>query len=373
MIQATVAINNILVQWDVTPFIDNLIGYHLERAIPGGDWQVWDGAAWGTVEQLLPDNVFVDKAPGDGVYQYRVIEVVNAEVSPPPQFQTTSWVRLGGDPMGWMFGNYTVPQGQWGEVLTADDMRHHFLWGIDAKASNGAVMTDAQMSFQVEAAITELERYLNFDFRQKVIVCELNDNLSTTPHDETEPPYPFRHDRWQKTGLIPTRRRPVQSVQRFELWSIVNQKIMDLLPWLRLNGARGHMHFFPKVGPAGVINVNPIAALGFNAWQAGGDYPHGYRIDYTIGLTDASKVPADVRVIIGKIAALQLMGVIGDGLIAGFSSSSLSLDGVSESFSSTQSPENTFFGARMKGYVDDVKRYLTDHRNKFSGFPIGTI
>ncbi len=368
MIKATVANTHILVEWDASTSPD-FLGYRLERLLLDGSWLVWDGTGWGGFVELLPSNIFVDTSPADGVYQYRV----RTELTTGPlAFQTSAWVNQGGGRYGWMFGNYKVPDGQWGEVHTADDMRYHFMWGIDAKASNGDVMTDYQFTFQVEAAITELERYLNYSFRQRDILCDQGLPVDAV-FDDTEPPYPLRHEKWTRVGFVPLRRRPVQSVSRFELWSIVDQKIMDLLPWKRLNGERGHLHFFPRVGPSGIINVNPISALGFNSITGSGDYPHAYRIDYRIGLTDASKVPADVRVIVGKIAALQLMGVIGDGLIAGFSSSSLSLDGVSESFSSTQSPENTFFGARMSGYVKDVDKFLRDHKNKFGGFPMGSI
>jgi hypothetical protein len=104
-----------------------------------------------------------------------------------------------------------------------------------------------------------------------------------------------------------------------------------------------------------------------------GDYPHGYKIDYTAGYENAGMVPADLRDIIGKAAACKLLNIIGDGLIAGFSSSSLSMDGVSESFSSTQSATNAYFGARIQVYLKDIETYLKENRSKFGNITIGSI
>jgi len=47
-------------------------------------------------------------------------------------------VRVGDcEPVGVTFGNYAVPEGCWGEIMTADDLRLTYLWGVDFRASNG--------------------------------------------------------------------------------------------------------------------------------------------------------------------------------------------------------------------------------------------
>lgn len=103
------------------------------------------------------------------------------------------------------------------------------------------------------------------------------------------------------------------------------------------------------------------------------DYPDAYHIDYTTGFKNAELIPDDLRDIIGKIATLKMLNVIGDGLLAGFSSSSLSLDGMSESFSSTQSATSAYYGARIKVYQDEIKEYIDENRNKYGNFRLGSI
>ena len=88
------------------------------------------------------------------------------------------------------------------------------------------------------------------------------------------------------------------------------------------------------------------------------------------GYETSDFVPEDLRQIIGELAGVGVMNIIGDGLLAGFSSSSVSIDGLSESFSSTQSPENTYFGARIREYREHVKNYVKEARYKFGNSPI---
>lgn len=49
------------------------------------------------------------------------------------------------------------------------------------------------------------------------------------------------------------------------------------------------------------------------------------------------------------------------------------MDGVSESFSSTQSATNAYFGARINTYLKDIKNYLEENRNKFGPMTIGSV
>ena len=61
------------------------------------------------------------------------------------------------------------------------------------------------------------------------------------------------------------------------------------------------------------------------------------------------------------------------GLMSGFSSSSLSMDGVSESFSSTQSATSAYFGARIAVYQKEVQDYISANKFKFGFFRVGSL
>ena len=98
-----------------------------------------------------------------------------------------------------------------------------------------------------------------------------------------------------------------------------------------------------------------------------------YAIDYDAGFETSDDIPQDLRQIIAKVAAVSLLNIIGDGLMSGFSSSSLSMDGLSESFSSTQSATSAYFGARIKVYQDEIENYINQNKNKFGHMIIGAI
>jgi hypothetical protein len=98
-----------------------------------------------------------------------------------------------------------------------------------------------------------------------------------------------------------------------------------------------------------------------------------YAIDYVVGYENSDQVPMDLRGVIGKLAAVSLLNNIGRGLMSGFSSSSLSMDGVSESFSSTQSATSAYYGADIKEYKDDIENYIAVNKLKFGHITIGAL
>jgi hypothetical protein len=111
-------------------------------------------------------------------------------------------------------------------------------------------------------------------------------------------------------------------------------------------------------------------------------YPYGketfnqhmfYAVDYDAGFESAADVPYDLRDAIGKKAAISILNVIGDGLMSGFSSSSLSMDGMSESFSSTQSATSAYFGARIKVYTEELEKYYVENLRKFGFMQVGVL
>ena len=98
-----------------------------------------------------------------------------------------------------------------------------------------------------------------------------------------------------------------------------------------------------------------------------------YAIDYIAGFESSDDVPMDLRELVGKKAAVSLMNIIGRGLMAGFSSSSLSMDGVSESFSSTQCATSAFYGADIKAYLEEIEKYIAENRMKFGFIAMGAL
>lgn len=340
--------------------------FFLERKIGfSGTWMQWDGSAWVAAPGgVLQNNTnFTDYNLSEGIYQYRY--VLDGET----EYSYSNCVAIGENPVGWTFENYEIPEGQWGEVLTADDLRYSYLWGVAFTATDGTAWTDAQTRKSVEWAVYQLEKKLNLTIFERLVYSDDDNSSEITESKFVEKEFPYSAKR-KRNWLVRLKRRPVQEVTRFEWFSPVDQKIMNLKEWERLNRKTGELWFYPKSG-AGLSYIG--YAYPWNMILNGANYVQAFHVDYKAGFKNAELIPEDLRDVVGKIAALKMLNVIGDGLIAGFSSSSLSLDGMSESFSSTQSATSAFFGARIKVYQDEIKEYIAENKNKYGNFIIGSI
>ena len=340
--------------------------FFLERKKGQGSWLQWDGSAWvsspgGT---LISVENFTDYGLSSDLYQYRYI--VDGET----EYVYSNCIVIGENPIGWTFENYEIPEGQWGEVLTPDDIRYSYLWGVQFTSSDSTAWTDSQTRTAVLWAVRQIEKKLNITMMEKLVYAddEVNASIVEVPN-QIEKKFPYSA-RKKRDWLVRLKHRPVQEVTRADWYSPVGQKILSVLEWMRLDRDKGLMWFYPKAG-------GTLGYLGYAyPWTmilGGSNYIDAFHIDYKAGYKSAAFVPQDLQDIIGKIAALKLLNVIGDGLIAGFSSSSLSLDGMSESFSSTQSATSAYFGARIKVYQDEIREYLAENKNKYNNYFLGSI
>jgi hypothetical protein len=350
------------------------IQYRLERRNgSGGEWLVLtDSGFEPSDEVVIPkpvSDIFLDTYSMNGICQYRARNFIDESM----EWDYTAWLRRGETgPIGYTFGNYTAPEGSWGEILTVDDVRG-YLWGVDFRASNGESYSDEQIKFFIDAAMQEIERELNITIKQTRVKCEPERRglKAGLDYDEEESYYTFKRERIQRNGMIPLRKRPVQSVSRLDIINR-NSKIYSLLDAYTLDKTKGLIKFFnrpPKINDSLRAVETAIYPYGAGAFERN----MFYAIDYVAGFVSSDAVPTDLREIVAKQAAVSLLNIIGRGLMSGFSSSSLSMDGVSESFSSTQSATSAYYGADIKEYKDDIQNYISANKFKFGHVIMGAL
>jgi len=294
-----------------------------------------------------------------------------------------SAARQGGtqaEKVGHSFGNYEPPPGEWGEVLTPDDLRYTYLFGIDTVGSNSNAdeWEDEQFRFHIRAALGDWERWLTMDIRKRVYKADPESTLvrssqwrTGVDYTDEDDWYPFEPRHWSQFGFMQLRHWPVLSIERCELYNPLRVLLLNLKDcnWVSLNKQFGQLQMYPSsawtYGPFNAA-IMPLRYLNMQ-------YPRAFRIDYTTGYLDARYVPDELRQLIGMWAAIRCLDAIGDGLLAGFSSQSVSLDGLSESFSSTQSATSAYFGARIESYMKQLKEIYPKIRYKFSPIPMAFI
>ena len=283
--------------------------------------------------------------------------------------------------IGYTFDNYSPPSGEWGKLYTADDMRYTMLFGIDSVAADVAesTFTDVQFDQLVLEAMGEFEDYLTMDIRKKIYKTNPGSSLVRSrlwregvdyTHEEDDYAYDFTQ--WSNQGFLRLRHGPIISVDRAIWKNLVNGEIMDLIEnnWIRVDKKSWTINAYPTGG----FTYGPYSVYG-PIWTraVGGRYAQGFEIDSTCGFETSDFVPEGLRSTVAKYATIKALAVVGDGLLAGFSSQSVSLDGLSESFSSTQSATSAFFGARIKQYSDEIKEWFKHNRYKYSPIPMSFV
>lgn len=288
--------------------------------------------------------------------------------------------------IGYAFDNYSVPAGEWGVAGTPDDLRFHWLYGIDLVAQNRQEVADTQLKYVIDQAVSWVETRLGIDIRKKIYITNqkttapnavrgkiVKAGVDFTDHEDN---YPFRPQAWKQFGFTQLRHYPILSIERAGLYGITHTLLIDMLDarWvsdLRIEKEAGQVYAYPLLDS--FIYGPPEAGSGFSLlWlrYAQNQYPGGFEFDYTTGYETSDFMPEILREVIMKVACIATLQWTGDGLLAGFSSSSISLDGLSESFSSTQSATSAFFGARLLSLQSEVKEWMKHNRFKFSNVAI---
>lgn len=280
--------------------------------------------------------------------------------------------------VGYSFENYYPPEGTWGEIITSDDMRYHYLWGIELMAadSNKSTVEDSQLRYHINAALVDFETSLNINIRKRVYKTKPADSLVKAKvwqrgvdYTDEEMPYDFKKNEWMNYGHIMLRNKPIVSIERAEMFSPWDQKILNIFDWIRLYKNSGELQIYPKGSTLFGTGYMASGIMMATPQMFSMNYPQAFQFDYTAGFVTSDFVPADMRDAIGMYAAIKILCWVSDGTTLGINSQSLGLDGLSESLAF----DNPRYGARIKEYKEQVEKFIKGHAMKLKGVPMGFI
>ena len=212
------------------------------------------------------------------------------------------------------------------------------LAGLDswlaAAATCEARYNDERIAADIPARIRQFERETQFRVNQ-VQVCTERDSSYASSGAVFEGRYPFYWEGLTREWLLMTLRcRPVQRIQRLQLY--LGEQLMMVLPtqWLRFDGRTGRVWVIPVTGSPTTAAVLTHLALFMPQWRA---LPDCVAIDYVAGLADGwesdpvlSVEWADLRVALENYCALQVLKDLAELYDAGLLSKSIGADGVSQ-------------------------------------------
>lgn len=279
--------------------------------------------------------------------------------------------------VGYLFQNYEVPAGEWGEILTYDDLMGMAFFGNTIKSANGQELSKAQVRQIIAWSMNQIENYLGIVIRRRKIVTKPASNLVRSKlwkvgvdYTHEDDAYEFEPRRWENMGYLQLNYFPLISVSRFMLYSYVESRILDVLQWIRIHKKTGQLQAYPKVDGMNQGVFPFIGAEGYYLSSLNRHYPGGFQVDYEAGYENSDWVPEEIRQIVMKVSAITAYIWVGNGIMPGLSSLSIGIDGMSESVTTTQSGSTTFYNATIEQLRKDLETELPRMKSKFSNFPI---
>lgn len=240
-------------------------------------------------------------------------------------------------------------------ILSVSDLKTNYLFGLDLTDLTGNPIPDSFFNFYIRAAVGWTERQLDIPLSQRVIVGE--------KHDWRD--HMDRSHFWMQVYKF-----PAQSVQALRI-AYPGQPPSDALPqeWLSFDPETGVLQVVPG-GTSAFSYPYTAGAFAFGGLSRGRYLPDFFRVDYTAGFAPG-QVPPEIVDIVGRAASFSALSVAGDLLGGvGVASSSVSIDGLSQSISSTTSPMYSGLDARIRKYDDLNKQVIPTVRAYYKGIPM---
>lgn len=243
-----------------------------------------------------------------------------------------------------------------GLIISPAELLEIYFFGIPMKTQDGKQMPDHVIEMYIRSAQEELEGYLNLKLTKQIV-------------EETRS---FNRQDYLDWGFVRTSYPVVTPISMIGKLNAV-QQVTYPQEWLSARQTNdGHSYFrqislIPNGGTAAqYTGITPH--VGFFGQS---NIPQYWNLKYCTGF---EKVPSDIINAVGKLASINLFHIMGDLILgAGIASQSIGIDGLSQSISTTSSATNAGYGARVQGYLTDLKTGLSRLKDKYNGFQMMSL
>lgn len=233
--------------------------------------------------------------------------------------------------------------------LTTDELIDMCFQGIDLVTYTGEYFSRTFLAKSINSAIETAEQTFDIALTPRIEEGELHDYEGSGINE------------YSYTVLFT---RPVKEVTEVK-YLIGNNPVMTIpLNWVQLDKKAGAITIFPVSG--GVQPLMPAIGSVFPFFGSRSYMPMGLSITYKAGM-DKGEIPENLLEFIYKKASISIFEVWGDQIIgAGIASSSLSIDGLSQSIGTTQSAMYGGASARIMEYRKDLEELTPIIRRYFA-------
>lgn len=239
------------------------------------------------------------------------------------------------------------------ELPTPNTIRDDYLFGIPLVDEDGNEYASRNIDKWITRAVGWLETQLQIKIAPTVITTEHHD---------------YYVDEYQQFCYIQLHQYPVISVESL-VASYAGQDIMTFpQDWIHIYRESGQLQLVPTTGSLSQVLLGQGSGVLLPLITGRLSHmPHLFKVDYTAGFPE-DEVPPDIVDMIAMKACIGVLNVMGDILLgAGIASQSVSIDGLSESITTTQSAENSAYSARIRQYEREIKNQLPELKNYYKG------
>jgi len=235
-------------------------------------------------------------------------------------------------------------------------LKENYLFGIPLEDMSGNPMSENMFDHYIKAAIQYAQRTFQIQIEPLDIVDEVHD---------------YYQNDFLNWVFLQLHKRPVQSVSSLSMY-FGTQKMYDIpQDWIKSYELSGQVQLFPVSGSTGSLILSANGSFLPYTMGLYQNAPGMWRVSYRAGMDD---VPEDIVEYIMKRASIGVLQVWGDLIIgAGIANQTISLDGLSQSIGTTQSPEFSGAGARIKNYQDDMKVLESRIKDTYTGINLGVL
>lgn len=245
-----------------------------------------------------------------------------------------------------------------GLVVNPSDLSYLYLNGIPLCYPNGGKITDQTIQQKILASQKQLENFLSIKLNKQIV-------------DENQD---FVREEFKIWGYVKTV-FPIN--EPLSLQGHINEIKQVDYPKEWLSVKRGtdttkfrNLYLIPNTAGGAVMTQHAFVFSGITPHMGfyGTNYiPNYWKIQYCTGW-DADEIPADLVDAVAKHAAIQVLAIAGDLVYgAGIGNQSISIDGISQTYSTTKGGGKGAFSGRIAQYMQELGEELARLKGEYYG------
>src|SRR3990172_828187 len=239
-------------------------------------------------------------------------------------------------------------------ILQVCELKDLFLFGIDLTDDDGNDFPETMYDFYIRSA-------------QEWLEAELGGLQLTERSFVSESPDYYLND-YVAYNFIKLFRYPVNEVSLVQIQFPLATNVLTFDPtWYRIESVGAQVQLVPTQGTFSSILLSQGGNFLPLLYQGLQNVPALFRVTYKAGFKK-DQIPTLLKEIVGKRASMGPLNIAGDLIAgAGIAAKSLSLDGLSQSISTTASATNAGYGARILTYQKEIEEQMKHLKQYYLG------